>query len=114
MTKFASTEKKQRSQKEQDRSLTFWFKTKKHIETTQQFNKLCFAPHQNDFRDCVFDLCELDGVKHILCEAIEAYVNECQDRGVVIGSWRNETFCRECWVNECTEKYLADEEMHAG
>ncbi|XP_017282542.1 zonadhesin, like [Kryptolebias marmoratus] len=45
------------------------------------------------FRDCVFDLCELDGAKPILCEAIEAYVNECQDRGVNIGPWRNETFC---------------------
>ncbi|KAM9314092.1 zonadhesin, like [Pholidichthys leucotaenia] len=50
----------------------------------------------NYFRDCVFDLCELDGVHQILCEAIEAYVNECQDRGVNIGAWRNETFCRPC------------------
>ncbi|KAM8746516.1 zonadhesin, like [Acanthopagrus schlegelii] len=45
------------------------------------------------FKDCLFDLCELDGAKPILCEAIEAYVNECQDRGVNIGPWRNETFC---------------------
>ncbi|XP_037537371.1 zonadhesin, like [Nematolebias whitei] len=45
------------------------------------------------FRDCVFDLCELDGAKAILCEAIEAYVNECQDRGVTVRPWRNETFC---------------------
>ncbi|XP_067436173.1 zonadhesin, like isoform X2 [Thunnus thynnus] len=47
----------------------------------------------NYFKDCVFDLCELDGAKPILCEAIEAYINECQDRGVKIGPWRNETFC---------------------
>ncbi|KAF7207355.1 zonadhesin-like, partial [Nothobranchius furzeri] len=47
----------------------------------------------NYFRDCVFDLCELDGARPILCEAIEAYVNECQDRGVNIGPWRNTTFC---------------------
>ncbi|XP_053199886.1 zonadhesin, like [Scomber japonicus] len=47
----------------------------------------------NYFKDCIFDLCELDGAKPILCEAIEAYVNECQDRGVNIGPWRNETFC---------------------
>ncbi|XP_035490473.2 zonadhesin, like isoform X2 [Scophthalmus maximus] len=47
----------------------------------------------NYFRDCLFDLCELDGAKPILCEAIEAYVNECQDRQVNIGPWRNETFC---------------------
>ncbi|KAJ0055940.1 hypothetical protein NL108_016698 [Boleophthalmus pectinirostris] len=47
----------------------------------------------NYFKDCVFDLCELDGAKPVLCEAIEAYANECQDRGVEIGTWRNETFC---------------------
>ncbi|XP_063043702.1 zonadhesin, like [Engraulis encrasicolus] len=45
------------------------------------------------FKDCMFDLCELDGVHSALCEAIEAYVNECQDRGVTIGPWRNATFC---------------------
>ncbi|KAM4564936.1 zonadhesin, like [Fundulus diaphanus] len=53
----------------------------------------------NYFRDCVFDLCELDGAKPILCEAIEAYVNECQDRGVNIGPWRNDTFCQPCPPN---------------
>ncbi|XP_068612287.1 zonadhesin, like [Brachionichthys hirsutus] len=53
------------------------------------------------FRDCVFDLCALDGAQPILCEAVEAYVNECQDRGVNIGPWRNETFCRsqDCVVS---------------
>ncbi|CAL8327038.1 unnamed protein product [Lota lota] len=45
------------------------------------------------FKDCLFDLCELNGSRPILCEAIEAYVNECQDRGVTVGTWRNETFC---------------------
>ncbi|KAL2079742.1 hypothetical protein ACEWY4_025486 [Coilia grayii] len=45
------------------------------------------------FKDCMFDLCELDGLQSALCEAIEAYVNECQDRGVTIGPWRNTTFC---------------------
>ncbi|CAL1590396.1 unnamed protein product [Knipowitschia caucasica] len=47
----------------------------------------------NYFKDCVFDLCELDGAKPVLCEAIESYANECQDRGVQIGAWRNDTFC---------------------
>lgn len=50
---------------------------------------------QKYFKDCVFDLCALDGAKPILCEAIEAYVNECQDRGVSVGPWRNESFCRK-------------------
>ncbi|KAI5609967.1 zonadhesin isoform X2 [Silurus asotus] len=45
------------------------------------------------FQNCVFDLCALGGPHSALCEAIEAYVNECQDRGVTIGPWRNSTFC---------------------
>ncbi|XP_067299058.1 zonadhesin, like isoform X1 [Pseudorasbora parva] len=45
------------------------------------------------FKDCLFDVCELDGAHSALCEAIESYVNECQDRGVTIGPWRNSTFC---------------------
>ncbi|KAM3590121.1 uncharacterized protein V6R79_004028 [Siganus canaliculatus] len=54
----------------------------------------------NYFKDCVFDLCELDGAQPPLCDAIEAYVNECQDRGVTISPWRNDTFCSpECPPN---------------
>ncbi|XP_051561427.1 zonadhesin, like [Myxocyprinus asiaticus] len=45
------------------------------------------------FQDCLFDVCELDGAQSALCEAIEAYVHECQGRGVTIGPWRNSTFC---------------------
>ncbi|KAI4900182.1 hypothetical protein NFI96_023906, partial [Prochilodus magdalenae] len=45
------------------------------------------------FKNCIFDLCALGGPDSALCEAIEAYVNECQDRGVSIGPWRNTTFC---------------------
>ncbi|CAL8241748.1 unnamed protein product [Merluccius merluccius] len=45
------------------------------------------------FKDCLFDMCELDGAQPVLCEAIESYVNECQDHGVNVGPWRNETFC---------------------
>lgn len=55
---------------------------------------------QKYFKDCVFDLCALDGANRILCEAIEAYANECQDRGVTVGPWRNETFCRKLCINE--------------
>ncbi|XP_072315847.1 zonadhesin, like [Eucyclogobius newberryi] len=47
----------------------------------------------NYFKDCVFDLCELDGATPVLCEAIESYANECQDRGVEVAAWRNDTFC---------------------
>ncbi|XP_066578814.1 zonadhesin, like [Amia ocellicauda] len=45
------------------------------------------------FEDCVFDVCELGGAQTPLCEALEAYVNECQERNVTVGPWRNETFC---------------------
>ncbi|KPP67350.1 zonadhesin-like [Scleropages formosus] len=47
----------------------------------------------NFFRDCLYDLCALDGAQTSLCEALESYVNECQDRGVNVGPWRNTTFC---------------------
>ncbi|XP_067879876.1 zonadhesin, like [Heterodontus francisci] len=52
------------------------------------------------FRDCVYDVCEMDGNKQQLCEALEAYVNACQQRNVTVQPWRNETFCPlRCPVN---------------
>ncbi|KAG5852102.1 hypothetical protein ANANG_G00058860 [Anguilla anguilla] len=45
------------------------------------------------FKDCLFDLCALGGAQTSLCEALESYVNECQDRNVNVGPWRNSTFC---------------------
>nr|XP_033779282.1 zonadhesin-like [Geotrypetes seraphini] len=45
------------------------------------------------FKDCVYDMCELDGDKQQLCQALESYVNECQERNITLGPWRNETFC---------------------
>ncbi|XP_078524644.1 IgGFc-binding protein-like [Lissotriton helveticus] len=45
------------------------------------------------FKDCVYDMCELDGNKQELCKALESYVNLCQQRNVTLGPWRNETFC---------------------
>ncbi|XP_041034737.1 IgGFc-binding protein-like isoform X2 [Carcharodon carcharias] len=45
------------------------------------------------FRDCVYDMCELDGNRQQLCDALEAYVNACQQRNVTIRPWRNDTFC---------------------
>ncbi|KAJ8416809.1 hypothetical protein AAFF_G00326870 [Aldrovandia affinis] len=46
-------------------------------------------------------MCELDGAQTSLCEALESYVNECQDRNVSMGSWRNNTFCRtkDCYIS---------------
>uniref|UniRef100_UPI00398EC30B zonadhesin, like n=1 Tax=Pristiophorus japonicus TaxID=55135 RepID=UPI00398EC30B len=45
------------------------------------------------FRDCVYDMCELVGSKPQLCEALEAYVDACQQRDITIRPWRNNTFC---------------------
>ncbi|XP_030044013.1 zonadhesin [Microcaecilia unicolor] len=50
------------------------------------------SPH-TFFKDCVYDMCELDGDKQQLCQALESYVNECQERNITLGPWRNETFC---------------------
>ncbi|XP_072349285.1 zonadhesin-like [Scyliorhinus torazame] len=38
-------------------------------------------------------MCELEGPKQQLCEAIEAYVDACQQHGVTVRPWRNGTFC---------------------
>ncbi|XP_078061500.1 IgGFc-binding protein-like, partial [Mustelus asterias] len=52
------------------------------------------------FRDCVYDMCELDGARPQLCEAIETYITACQHRNITILPWRNQTFCPlECPSN---------------
>ncbi|XP_072904906.1 IgGFc-binding protein-like isoform X2 [Hemitrygon akajei] len=56
------------------------------------------------FRDCVYDMCAMDGNKQQLCEALEAYVNQCQQRNISIQPWRNESFCPlHCPVNSYYE-----------
>ncbi|KAG2468426.1 FCGBP protein, partial [Polypterus senegalus] len=56
---------------------------------------------QNFFADCLFDVCELGGAHPPLCEALESYTSECQERNVTVGAWRNDTFCRSapCYVS---------------
>lgn len=47
------------------------------------------------FRDnCIFDMCEYNGMEATLCDNVEAYAQACQSAGVTI-SWRNTTFCRK-------------------
>lgn len=49
----------------------------------------------NVFRDnCVYDMCEYDGMDSTLCDNVEAYAQACQSAGVTI-SWRTSTFCRK-------------------
>ncbi|XP_051780732.1 zonadhesin, like [Erpetoichthys calabaricus] len=47
----------------------------------------------NFFANCLFDVCELGGAHPPLCEALESYTSECQERNVTVGAWRNDTFC---------------------
>lgn len=44
--------------------------------------------------NCVYDMCEYDGMQKTLCDNVEAYAQACKSAGVTI-SWRNSTFCRE-------------------
>lgn len=47
------------------------------------------------FRDnCIFDMCEYNGMAATLCDNVDAYAQACQSAGVTI-SWRNTTFCRK-------------------
>lgn len=45
--------------------------------------------------NCVYDMCEYDGMQETLCDNVEAYAQACQSLGITIG-WRNNTFCRKC------------------
>lgn len=58
--------------------------------------KPCHALVNPDlFRDnCIFDMCEYNGMEKTLCDNVEAYAQACQSAGVTI-SWRNTTFCRK-------------------
>lgn len=44
--------------------------------------------------NCVYDMCEYNGMQSTLCDNIDAYAQACKSAGVAI-SWRNRTFCRE-------------------
>nr|XP_023968530.1 IgGFc-binding protein-like [Chrysemys picta bellii] len=47
--------------------------------------------------NCVYDLCQNDGYRKALCEALKAYADACQLEGVRIGEWRQLARCSmEC------------------
>ncbi|XP_053123554.1 IgGFc-binding protein-like [Hemicordylus capensis] len=46
------------------------------------------------YDDCVFDTCQYRGHHGTLCSAIGAYVTACQAKGIPIGKWRSESFCK--------------------
>ncbi|KAM7138226.1 IgGFc-binding protein-like isoform 3-T3 [Macrochelys suwanniensis] len=46
------------------------------------------------FDDCLYDTCQYKGHQDTLCTAISAYVTSCQARGMRIGQWRLDSFCK--------------------
>ncbi|XP_029432085.1 IgGFc-binding protein-like [Rhinatrema bivittatum] len=64
----------------------------------QTFNgpfSACYSTINSDFyyNNCINDLCMGNGDSTILCDSIHSYVTACQSVGVIIQSWRNESFC---------------------
>ncbi|XP_077137851.1 IgGFc-binding protein-like [Ranitomeya variabilis] len=51
------------------------------------------------FNNCFYDLCELNLDPGALCDSLQSYAQSCQSNGVVMGPWRNETFCRKQNIN---------------
>uniref|UniRef100_A0A674I3T4 VWFD domain-containing protein n=1 Tax=Terrapene triunguis TaxID=2587831 RepID=A0A674I3T4_9SAUR len=45
------------------------------------------------FEDCLYDLCELHLNNAALCNNLQSYADVCQAADILVGTWRNETFC---------------------
>ncbi|CAN9514343.1 unnamed protein product [Ophioblennius macclurei] len=43
--------------------------------------------------DCVYDVCQFNGLRSALCDALQVYVSACQSKGIKIHDWRSEDFC---------------------
>lgn len=58
--------------------------------------KPCHAlvPPEAFLDNCIYDMCEYDGMQATLCNNVEAYAEACKSADVTI-SWRNATFCRK-------------------
>lgn len=46
-------------------------------------------------RNCLYDMCEYQGMASVLCDNVQSYVEACKSQGVAGISWRNSTFCRK-------------------
>ncbi|TSL34612.1 Zonadhesin [Bagarius yarrelli] len=55
-------------------------------------------PPESFIENCIYDMCEFNGMESTMCNNVEAYAQACQSAGVTI-SWRNSTFCR---FDKCT------------
>ncbi|NXL68916.1 FCGBP protein, partial [Chordeiles acutipennis] len=44
-------------------------------------------------KNCVYDLCVNDGLHLLLCQALQAYADICQEEGIIISDWRTLARC---------------------
>ena len=47
------------------------------------------------FDNCMFDMCNFQGLQQMLCAHMSALTETCQDAGYVVKPWRGPQFCRE-------------------
>lgn len=52
------------------------------------------------FDNCVFDMCNFQGLQQMLCAHMSALTETCQDAGYVVKPWRGPQFCRELYQDE--------------
>lgn len=60
--------------------------------------KPCHAvvPPDSFIGNCIYDMCEYNGMQSTLCDNVEAYAQACKSVNI---SWRNNTFCRKLQRN---------------
>ncbi|KAM6188764.1 IgGFc-binding protein [Sarcoramphus papa] len=52
------------------------------------------AINPNTYRkNCVYDLCVNDGLHIMLCQALQAYADSCQEEGITVSDWRTLARC---------------------
>ncbi|NXV53498.1 FCGBP protein, partial [Uria aalge] len=44
-------------------------------------------------KNCVYDLCVYDGLHVMLCQALKAYADDCQEEGIAVSDWRTLANC---------------------
>ncbi|XP_072266263.1 IgGFc-binding protein-like [Pyxicephalus adspersus] len=53
-------------------------------------------PPQIYFESCVYDLCATGGNQDQYCNALEAYAAACENAGISVSDWRENTVCQKC------------------
>ncbi|NWI26158.1 FCGBP protein, partial [Sula dactylatra] len=44
-------------------------------------------------KNCLYNLCMYDGLHAVLCQALEAYADNCQEEGIIVSDWRTLARC---------------------